>query len=115
MAGVGVGLGVGIPLLAAIGVLSFLLLQERRRGRNSSERGGSASSMVQIVARTPGQLESPRMERRSDQAGSPSTDFGELPNSQFAELSVGQRRNVHELHGKEHLQVAELPDSNPKD
>jgi hypothetical protein len=111
-AGVGVGLGVGVPLLAAIGVLSFLLLQERRRSRNSSARRGSASSMVQTIARTSGQLESPRVERQS---GSPRTGSGEPPNSEFAEIGLGQRRNVHELHGEEHLQVAELPDSNPMD
>lgn len=113
VAGVGVGLGVGVPLLAAIGVLSFLLLQERRRTRNSSARRGSAISMVQRVTGTPGQLESPRMERPSAQAGSARTGLGELPNSQFAGLGVGQRRDAHELRGEEHLQVAELPDSNP--
>jgi hypothetical protein len=112
--GVGVGLGVGVPLLAAISVLSFLLLQERRRSRNSSAGRGSASSMVQTVARTPGQLESPRVERQSSQAGSSRTGFGEPPNSQFADIGDGQRRNVHELH-EEHLQVAELPNSNPMD
>jgi hypothetical protein len=108
-AGLGIGLGVGIPLLAAVGVLSFLLLREKKRTRDTSARRGSASSMGQIVGRPSVQAGSPRIERPSTQVGSPRTGYGELPNSHSVEAGVGQRRKIHELYGEDHQQVVEMP------
>lgn len=106
--GLGVGLGVGLLLLAAIGVLSFLLLREKKRGRHIGTHRSFAGSIGQIGARPSILVESPRTESGSLQVEPPRTGFGELPNSQFVEAGVGQERKAHELYGKEHPQVAEL-------
>ena len=99
--GLGVGLGVGIPLLAAVGILSFLLLREKKRSRPTRARHGSASSMGQIMARPSMQAESPRVERSS-------TKGDLLPQTRFADADAGQTRQVHELHSKD-SQLVELP------
>jgi len=100
--GLGVGLGVGIPLLAAIGVLSFLLLREKKRSQRISALGGSARSSVQAESVGGG--------RPSTHVESPRAGFEELPNTRLAEAGAGQGRSVHEIYGNEHPQVAELPD-----
>ena len=106
----GVGLGVGIPLLAAVGILSFLLLREKKRSRPAGTRRGSASSMGPMVARPSVHAVSQRTEVSSPQVESPRTGFGEPPlSAHFAEAGAEQRRNVHELDSKEPQLVAELP------
>lgn len=104
----GVGLGVGIPLLAATGVLS-LLLREKKRSQRISTHGGFANSMDQI-ARSSVQAELVGRARPSTHVESPRAGLTKLPNTQLAEAGPGQRRSVHEIYGKEHPQAAELSD-----
>ncbi len=104
--GLGVGLGIGIPLLAATGLLSFLLFREKKKSRKLGEQNTHGNDKSHMMTSPPVSLSvlSPHSHESS---------FHSHQNG-FAEADSRQRGHPQELSGKEYSQaqfpqIPELP------
>ena len=121
-AGLGAGLGVGIPLLAVIGVLSFLLFRNRKKRSAPFEKGNDSGTNIVSHKQTPiepsmmspNSIHSPYSTYSSQTPMSPThammnpiTPAGH----RSVEADAGPGRTIHEISSKSkrNSQIPELP------